>query len=215
PYTGMTTLAFGASARHAAGIANGAKGAWPGRHGAACGGSAARANCTFVRAHVACHPRVRRLARPRWTRPSARRKKKPASAGVIDMPTELRLTGKGWGRDTTNLRNDGPALDSSPSLSHPETHAQAPAFPAHRIRRRRRRRGPRPGRPGLATPPAHLGLGRGRAGARIPRSLHPVPEPPGRRALRPVALAGAHARVCAPARAAAGPGDGCADAQDR
>ena len=60
-----------------------------------------------------------------------------------------------------------------------------------------------------------MGPGRRWPGPGIPDSLHAVSEPPGHRALRRTALADPHPRVCAAAAGRAGPGDGCADAEDR
>ena len=68
---------------------------------------------------------------------------------------------------------------------------------------------------GLASSAAHLGIGGDRPRPGLPDSLHALSEQPGQRAFRPVAVAAADARLCAAVAVVHGPGDGCANAQDR
>ena len=78
PWIGITMLARGASE---VGSANGANGVASGLY-RACVGIAPRRNCSLSRCQLAARPRLRRLARPRRHRPSARAIQKRASAGM-------------------------------------------------------------------------------------------------------------------------------------
>ena len=157
---------------------------------AACRRRPARGpNCIRTRAQLARQPRVCRLVQPRRIRPSRAREQEPR-IGRRTTCNELRLTGHdGRGRGgrgvcarlaaalarTAIVASRARRLAGAVPVPAEMPQATCPASITTKTTLDRTT-----SRPPVAPPPADMGPGGDRAGARIPDPVHAVPQPPGR-----------------------------------